>query len=135
MTSDIKCAMCGRAARHHSFNTREVCNAFIAEGPYEAVLKAWSQIEALRAPEGHSITLICDNPDFNGKPNCAVDVCGDWTDWEDKRFEADTIFEAINYAHLAFMASPPSNGPMFETEEEAAEAADNGRNTGGKSYL
>ena len=24
--------------------------------------------------------------------------------------------------------------PMFETEEEAAEAADNGRNTGGKSY-
>lgn len=28
-----------------------------------------------------------------------------------------------------------TTGPMFETEEEAAEAADNGRNTGGKSYL
>ena len=36
-------------------------------------------IQLLRADEGDSVTLLCDNPDFNGQPNCAVVCNGDWT--------------------------------------------------------
>lgn len=64
-------------------------------------IKAWNLIERLRTAEGNSVTLICDNPDFNGQPNCAIDVCGDWTAWLDRRFTGDTILEALQAAHEA----------------------------------
>ena len=55
-------------------------------------------IELLRADEGDSVTLLCDNPDFNGQPNCAVVCNGDWTSWVDRRFAADTILDALSMA-------------------------------------
>jgi hypothetical protein len=69
-------------------------------------LTMWSIIEELRTPEGHTVTLICDNPDFNGQPNCAVDVCGDWTVWVDERFAADTILGCLLAAKAARDAAP-----------------------------
>ncbi|PDT77253.1 hypothetical protein [Bradyrhizobium sp. C9] len=62
---------------------------------------AWLLVEALRADEGYSVTLICDNPDFNMGPNSAVEVCGDFTDWSERRFEGDNLTGALMAAYLA----------------------------------
>lgn len=58
-------------------------------------------VQALRADEGDSITLLCDNPDFNGQPNNAVECCGAWTGWTDRRFTGDTLRGAVQAAYLA----------------------------------
>lgn len=52
-------------------------------------------IEELTEPEAHSVTLHADNPDFNGLPNCVVSVCGDYTEWEEKEFRADTLEDCL----------------------------------------
>lgn len=36
------------------------------------------RINELRAHEGWSVTLICDNPDFDNGPNHAIEVFGEW---------------------------------------------------------
>ncbi|WP_027578417.1 hypothetical protein [Bradyrhizobium sp. Ai1a-2] len=61
---------------------------------------AWILIEALRAEEGHSVTLVCDNPDFNLGPNNAIEACGDYTGWVDRRFEGETLAAALLSAYL-----------------------------------
>lgn len=55
----------------------------------------------LREGEGDSITLLCDNPDFNGQPNNAVECCGAWTDWKDRRFTGDSLVGAVRTAAVA----------------------------------
>lgn len=62
----------------------------------------WRIVERLREGEGHSITFLCDNPDFNGQPNSAVECCGDWTNWVTRRFTGDTPYRAVEAAFLAF---------------------------------
>ncbi|WP_050400452.1 hypothetical protein [Bradyrhizobium embrapense] len=62
---------------------------------------AWLLVEALRADEAHSVTLFCDNPDFNMGPDSAVEVCGDYTDWSERRFEGDNLTAALMAAYLA----------------------------------
>lgn len=64
-------------------------------------IEAWNLVERLRASEGNSVSLVCDNPDFNGQPNNAIDCCGDWTGWEDKRFTGETILDVLRSAHEA----------------------------------
>lgn len=58
----------------------------------EAILQA---INELRAEEAASVLIPCQNPDFNGLPNEAVTVCGSWTDWEDRLYQADTLGQAL----------------------------------------
>lgn len=53
-------------------------------------------INRLRYEEGHSVLILCDNSD--GEPNCAVEACGDWTGWVDKRFGGNTLAEALSNA-------------------------------------
>lgn len=60
--------------------------------------EALSLINVLRGPEGHAVTLLCDNPDFNGQPNCAIEVTGDWTGWAPRRFTGDTVLLALRAA-------------------------------------
>lgn len=43
-------------------------------------------LEFLRAHEGDSVTLLCDNPD--GPPDYAIECCGDWTGWAERRFSS-----------------------------------------------
>lgn len=64
-------------------------------------IEAWNLIESLRTAEGHSVTLVCDNPDFNGQPNCAVEVCGNWTDWQQRRITGESILGVLREAHDA----------------------------------
>lgn len=72
---------------------------------HDEKIEAWNLVEALRASEGHSVTLVCDNPDFNGQPNNVVDCCGDWTQWTERSFTGGTILEALRAAHDAMVAS------------------------------
>jgi hypothetical protein len=69
-----------------------------AVGPY---LQMIDDIERLRAGEGNAVTIICDNPDFNGLPNSEVECSGDWTNWTYKEFTGDTLAEALRNAALA----------------------------------
>jgi hypothetical protein len=68
---------------------------------YHAVKDAaecWSIVEQLRAPEGAEVILLCDNPDFNGQPNNAVEIVDDWTRWNIQRFTGGTMLEALRTA-------------------------------------
>jgi hypothetical protein len=85
----------------------------------EQIIEAWKIIEALRAPEAAEVTLICDNPDFNGQPNSAIEVCDDWTGWETKRFTGDTVLDALRAAYLA------SRQPSEKPQMSAAQFEDN----------
>lgn len=57
-------------------------------------------IHQLRREEGDAVTVFCDNPDFSG-PNCGIEVCGDWTGYQDRRFVGDTLIEALSAASAA----------------------------------
>lgn len=45
-----------------------------------------ANLEFLRAYEGDSVTLLCDNPD--GPPDRAIECNGEWTGWQDRRFSS-----------------------------------------------
>ena len=78
---------------------------------------------ALRADEGSSVTLLCDNPDFNGQPSNAVECCGDWTNWVERRFTGDTIRAAVLAAYRArYAAETDPSGP--QRSEAALSAPD-----------
>lgn len=58
-------------------------------------------IDQLRADEGSSVELVSDNADFNGLPDRAIVVSGDWTDWEPRTFRADLIVDCLALAIAA----------------------------------
>jgi hypothetical protein len=62
----------------------------------ERLLAEMSCIHALRADEGDSVTILCDNPE--GPPNNAVECCGFWTEWNDLRFGGETLLAALQAA-------------------------------------
>jgi hypothetical protein len=83
-------------------------------GAEEERLPFFQILNALRREEGSSVTLLCDNPDFNGQPNNAIECSGAWTDWEDRRFTGDTLQEAVLAAYRAMIEPRP---PQKETGE------------------
>lgn len=85
----------------------------------EHLHEIWSIVEQLRAPEGAEVTLICDNPDFGAGANSAVEVVDDWTgpQWEPRRFEGDTILDAL-------CAAKAARDAHVEIERERATGAD-----------
>lgn len=53
-------------------------------------------LEALRSDEGHSVEVLCDDPEAEApERQCAVEVTGDWTGWKPRRFYGRTPLEAI----------------------------------------
>lgn len=61
-------------------------------------LMVWHLVDALRSPEGGSVELCCDNPDFNGLPNCMVAICDEFTNWESKSYRGDTLLLCLQTA-------------------------------------
>lgn len=56
-------------------------------------------IEQVRTQEGHSVTILCDNPEADTVDvQAAVEVACDFTDWEPQRFYGRTWQEAIGKA-------------------------------------
>lgn len=94
-------------------DARDEAYIAIPRAQHEALMekaKAWYLVNVLRKSEGHAVTLMCDNPDFNGQPNCAIEVYGEHTDWQAKRFTGDTVIEALEkaVAAAALTPAPPS---------------------------
>lgn len=73
-------------------------------------------INYLRADEGDTVSLLCDNPDFSGQPSNAVECNGGWTDWTDKRFNGDSLFAALNNAALAKAVATKTLAPTAPVE-------------------
>ena len=97
MTDDI-----AKLARGLSEAAREV--AGMPRISDEEAIEIWRAIEIMTDGEGNSVNVLCPNPDFNGQPAYAIECCGDWTGWADKRFASDSQVECFRIAlreHLA----------------------------------
>lgn len=57
-------------------------------------------IEVLTREEGDSVTILCANPEFTGD-NYAIEVSGDWTNWDTFRYGSNTTLEALEKAILS----------------------------------
>ncbi len=75
-------------------------------------------IDALRAEEGDSVTILCDNPDA-GSAN-AVECNGYWTNWKDRRFEGKSVLEALSAAYIEYVQY---NAALAHGREERARIA------------
>ncbi len=64
-------------------------------------------IDELRADEGASVLILCQNPDFNGQKNEAVICQAGFTKWAEERFDGDTLVEALRAAAKAQSTRPP----------------------------
>lgn len=64
-------------------------------------------INLLRSEEGDSVTILCDNPDFNLGANNAVECNGSWTDWKDQRFEGESLLDALSAAMIEYKRPRP----------------------------
>ena len=55
-------------------------------------------IDVLRNYEGDTVTIVCDNADFNGQPDRMIICNGMWTGWQDKTFQHDDLRECLRMA-------------------------------------
>jgi hypothetical protein len=62
-------------------------------------------INELRQNEGATVTLCSDNADFNGLPNCLIEVNDHWTGWLPRQFRADRLIQALHAAVAARRAA------------------------------
>lgn len=89
---------------------RRINDLIEANNRHEQAGRNWRIVEQLRADEGSSVEIVCDNRDFNGQPNNKVICVGDWTAWQDEIFTGDTIDEALGRALVAFKNWRRENG-------------------------
>lgn len=54
-------------------------------------------IDKLRADEGSSVEIFCDNPEF-GDPNNRVDCTGAWTNWKPRTFWGKSVSDCLSAA-------------------------------------
>ena len=80
-------------------------------------------IDFLRTDEADSVTLLSDNPDFNGQPNCAIECNGYWTNFEDRRFAGDTIEAALELAYFECRQWRENPPPILTTPPAPVRAA------------
>jgi hypothetical protein len=73
--------------------------------PHWRAVECMRLIHRLREEETASVTILCDNPGFGGANN-AVEVCGEWTGWADRRFEGESLLTALGIALDAYLAAP-----------------------------
>lgn len=60
-------------------------------------LECWLIVGHLRADDGDTVTIACDNPDFVG-PGAIVECNGLWTGFLDRKFSGPNILEALRAA-------------------------------------
>lgn len=80
-------------------------------GPHAAeAIEIVALIDALRAEEGDDVRILCDNPE--PPPNVAIECNGGWTNYDNRRFEGDTLIQCLRAAQSA----------LFAWRQQAAEA-------------
>lgn len=89
---------------------KRINDLLVANNRYLQDGRNWRIVEELRAPEGNCVTLVCDNPDFNGQPNAKVICVGDWTEWEELTFTGDTMDHVLGKALVAYQKFQRSRG-------------------------
>ena len=62
----------------------------------EKAMRVFNAIESLRKNEGAAVTIPCDPPEFGNR--MWISVCDDWTGWDERRFEAENIIDALEAA-------------------------------------
>lgn len=63
-----------------------------------------AMINRLRGEEGHSLAILCDNPEAESADSqTGVEVCADWTDWKERRFLARSWGLALRDAFEAML--------------------------------
>jgi hypothetical protein len=89
---------------------RKIASEFLRMAEHSvAANEIWGIIADLTEGEGNTVTVLCPNPDFNGQPNYAIECCGDWTDWQDRRFAHDSRIECFRMAWAAHKAAEGRN--------------------------
>lgn len=78
------------------------------------MVTCWTLIELLTQDEVSGVTILNPNPDF-GAPGYAVEVSGEWTGYEDRRFEGDSILQCLDEANRARVAWRPLSQPERRT--------------------
>jgi hypothetical protein len=63
------------------------------------------RLEELRQVEGVVVHVFCDNPDFSGEPDAAVEISDYRFKWSNKRFEGATFEQALEAAVNATRAA------------------------------
>jgi hypothetical protein len=67
----------------------------------EIAIGVYLHIQTLRNGEGSAVEVLCDNPGHNnGHASNAVICSGEWTGWELRRYEADSLLGALRLAVL-----------------------------------
>jgi hypothetical protein len=70
-----------------------------AEMPEVAAMR---YIEQLRAEEGDSVTILCDDPEAESADRrLAIDCNGAWTDWRERRFYGESVLQCLALAVTA----------------------------------
>lgn len=79
-------------------------------------------IEYLRSDEADSVTILCDDPEADEcEKQTAVECCGFWTGFVDKRFYGESVLQALARATIA---RQQLNGIYPDIDVEAATHAD-----------
>lgn len=63
----------------------------------EKCIRICNAIGELTSGEGSILTLVGANPDFNG-PEQIIECSGDWNNFEDERFEGDSLVDCLELA-------------------------------------
>jgi len=64
----------------------------------EAAQQFVAAVACLTAEEGDCVTILSQNPEGTGPDNHAIDCCGAWTDWQDRRIAGHTVLAALRLA-------------------------------------
>jgi hypothetical protein len=68
----------------------------------------WDMVEFLLNEEADCVIFLCENPE--PPPNQAIHCNGQWTFWNETRFEGDTVYECLQKAVKAkkeYVDNPP----------------------------
>jgi|JI10StandDraft_1071094.scaffolds.fasta_scaffold96858_6 hypothetical protein len=65
----------------------------------QEMITCWVLVQLLTQDEANTVTILSPNADFNGQPDYAIIANGSWTNYEDRRFERDTIMECLDAAN------------------------------------
>jgi len=74
------------------------CNDVSNLRRYRKDVETMDIINRLREEEGSSVTIVSDNADFNGKPNCMIYANGPQTKWVETEYPGETILACLQAA-------------------------------------
>lgn len=70
--------------------------ATLIDGAEMPEVAAMRYIEQLRAGHGSAVTIFCDDEEAESREEAlAVEVFGDWTDWQHLRFYGESVLQCL----------------------------------------